>query len=101
MIEFAWPNFIHKPDLDPTLRKAGQASENKKLNAHLAEKTLEILKQNSVMGLQNLTNKLADQTNNPISKDKMRTILRLLKGKIEVQDRGPGKETIYSARLLN
>ena len=53
------------------------------------------------MGLQNLTNKLADQTNNPISKDKMRTILRLLKGKIEVQDRGPGKETIYSARLLN
>ena len=101
VIEFAWPNFIHKPDLDPTLRKAGQASENKKLNAHLAEKTLEILKQNSVMGLQNLTNKLADQTNNPISKDKMRTILRLLKGKIEVQDRGPGKETIYSARLLN
>ena len=101
VIEFAWPNFIHKPDLDPTLRKAGQASENKKLNAHLAEKTLDILKKNSVMGLQNLTNKLADQTNNPISKDKMRTILRLLKGKIEVQDRGPGKETIYSARLLN
>ena len=101
VIEFSWPNFIHKPDLDPTLRKAGQASENKKLNTHLAEKTLEILKINSVMGLQNLTNKLSDQTNNPISKDKMRTILRMLKGKIEIQDRGPGKETIYSTRLLS
>ena len=28
VIEFAWPNFIHKPDLEPTLRKAGQASES-------------------------------------------------------------------------
>ena len=52
VIEFSWPNFIHKPDLEPNLRKAGQASENKKLNTHLAEKTLEILKRNSVMGLQ-------------------------------------------------
>ena len=101
VVEFSWPNFIHKPDLEPTLRKAGQASESKKLNANLAEKTLEILKKNSVMGLQNLASELSKQTNNTITKDKMRTIIRLLRGKIDFQDRGPGKETIYSAKLLD
>jgi len=101
VVEFSWPNFIHKTDLEPTLRKAGQASENRKLNAYLAEKTLEILKKDSVMGLQKLADKLSEQTDNPISKDKMRTVLRLLKGKIDAQDRGPGKEIIYSVKLLN
>jgi len=30
----------------------------------------------------------------------MKSILRILKGNIDILDRGPGKETIYSTKLL-
>ena len=98
VIEFAWPNFIHKPDLDPTLRKAGQASESKKINENLAQRLLELLEKGSIMGLNNMRIKLQASTNNEITKERMKSILRILRGKIEVTDRGKGKETIYSLK---
>jgi len=98
VIEFAWPNFIHKPDLEPTLRKAGQASESKKINENLAQRLLELLEKGSIMGLNNMRIKLQASTNNEITKERMKSILRILRGKIEVTDRGKGKETIYSLK---
>ena len=98
VIEFSWPNFIHKPDLDPTLRKAGQASESKKINENLAQRLLELLEKGSIMGLNNMRLKLQGMTNNDITKERMQSILRILRGKINVLDRGKGKETIYSAK---
>ena len=98
VIEFAWPNFIHKPDLEPTLRKAGQASESKKINENLAQRLLELLEKGSIMGLNNMRIKLQAFTNNEITRERMKSILRILRGKIEVTDRGKGKETIYSLK---
>ena len=98
VIEFAWPNFIYKPDLEPTLRKAGQASESKKINENLAQRLLELLEKGSIMGLNNMRIKLQASTNNEITKERMKSILRILRGKIEVTDRGKGKETIYSLK---
>jgi len=98
VIEFAWPNFIHKPDLEPTLRKAGQASESKKINENLAQRLLELLEKGSIMGLNNMRLKLQGLTNNEITRERMKSILRVLRGKIEVTDRGKGKETIYSLK---
>ena len=98
VIEFAWPNFIHKPDLEPNLRKAGQASESKKINENLAQRLLELLEKGSIMGLNNMRMKLQGITNNDITKERMQSILRILRGKINVLDRGKGKETIYSTK---
>lgn len=98
VIEFAWPNFIHKPDLEPNLRKAGQASESKKINENLAQRLLELLEKGSIMGLNNMRLKLQGLTNNEITKERMQSILRILRGKINVLDRGKGKETIYSTK---
>ena len=98
VIEFAWPNFIHKPDLEPNLRKAGQASESKKINENLAQRLLELLEKGSIMGLNNMRLKLQGVTNNEITKERMQSILRILRGKINVLDRGKGKETIYSTK---
>ena len=98
VIEFAWPNFIHKPDLEPTLRKAGQASESKKINENLAQRLLELLEKGSIMGLNNMRIKLQAFTNNEITRERMKSILRILRGKIDVTDRGKGKETIYSLK---
>jgi hypothetical protein len=98
VIEFAWPNFIHKPDLEPNLRKAGQASESKKINENLAQRLLELLEKGSIMGLNNMRMKLQGVTNNDITKERMQSILRILRGKINVLDRGKGKETIYSTK---
>lgn len=100
VVEFSWPNFIPKSDLEPTLRKAGQAAESKKINQNLAERLLELLEKGSIMGLNNMRMKLQGVTNNDITKERMKSILRILKGKIDVLDRGPGKETIYSTKLL-
>ena len=100
VVEFSWPNFIPKSDLEPTLRKAGQASESKKINQNLAERLLELLEKGSIMGLNNMRMKLQGVTNNDITKERMKSILRILKGKIDILDRGPGKETIYSTKLL-
>jgi len=98
VIEFSWPNFIHKPDLEPNLRKAGQASESKKINENLAQRLLELLEKGSIMGLNNMRLKLQGVTNNDITKERMQSILRILRGKINVLDRGKGKETIYSTK---
>jgi len=99
VVEFAWPNFIHKPDLEANLRKPGQAAESKKLNESLAEKLLGLLEKGQIEGFNVMRLRLQDLTNNEITKGRLKNILRLLKGKIDVQERGRGIETIYSAKL--
>jgi hypothetical protein len=99
VVEFAWPNFIHKPDLEANLRKPGQAAESKKLNESLADKLLGLLEKGQIEGFNVMRLRLQDLTNNEITKGRLKNILRLLKGKIDVQERGRGIETIYSAKL--
>lgn len=99
VVEFSWPNFIHKPDLDPNLRKPGQAAESKKLNESLADKLLGLLEKGQIIGFNVMRIKLQDLTNNEITPRRLKNILRLLKGKIDVQEQSRGLETIYSAKL--
>ena len=99
VVEFSWPNFIHKPDLEANLRKPGQAAESKKLNESLADKLLGLLEKGQIIGLNVMRIKLQDLTNNEITPRRLKNILRLLKGKIDVQEQSRGLETIYSAKL--
>ena len=99
VVEFAWPNSIHKPDLDPNLRKPGQAAESKKLNESLAEKLLGLLEKGPIEGLKVMRLQLQDLTNNEVTKERMNNILKLLRGKIDVREQGKGLENIYSAKL--
>ena len=99
MVEFAWPNFIHKPDLEANLRKPGQAAESKKLNESLAEKLLGLLEKGPIEGLKVMRLQLQDLTNNEVTKERMNNILKILKGKIDVREQGKGLENIYSAKL--
>tara|TARA_R110002153_G_scaffold4148_1_gene19922 strand:- start:406 stop:1566 length:1161 start_codon:yes stop_codon:yes gene_type:complete len=99
VVEFSWPNFIHKPDLEADLRKPGQAAESKKLNESLADKLLGLLEKGQIIGLNVMRLKLQDLTNNEITPRRLKNILRLLKGKIDVQEQSRGLETIYSAKL--
>jgi hypothetical protein len=99
VVEFSWPNFIHKPDLDPNLRKPGQAAESKKLNEHLADKLLGLLEKDSIMGFNVMRLKLQDLTNNEITKERLNNILKHLKGKIDIKKGSRGIENIYSAKL--
>jgi len=99
VVEFSWPNFIHKPDLDPNLRKPGQAAESKKLNESLAEKLLGLLEKGQIEGFNVMRLQLQDLTNNEVTKERMNNILKLLRGKIDVQKGGRGIENIYSAKL--
>lgn len=99
VVEFAWPNFIHKPDLEANLRKPGQAAESKKLNESLAEKLLGLLEKGPIEGLKVMRLQLQDLTNNEVTKERMNNILKLLRGKIDVREQGKGLENIYSAKL--
>ena len=72
--------------------------ESKKINENLAQRLLELLEKGSIMGLNNMRIKLQAFTNNEITRERMKSILRILRGKIEVTDRGKGKETIYSLK---
>ena len=99
VVEFAWPNFIHKPDLEANLRKPGQAAESKKLNESLADKLLGLLEKGPIEGLKVMRLQLQDLTNNEVTKERMNNILKLLRGKIDVQKGGRGIENIYSAKL--
>jgi len=99
VVEFSWPNFIHKPDLEANLRKPGQAAESKKLNESLADKLLGLLEKGQIEGFNVMRLKLQDLTNNEVTKERMNNILKLLRGKIDVQKGGRGIENIYSAKL--
>ena len=99
VVEFSWPNFIHKPDLEANLRKPGQAAESKKLNESLADKLLGLLEKDSIMGFNVMRLKLQDLTNNEITKERLNNILKHLKGKIDIKKGSRGIENIYSAKL--
>ena len=94
VVEFSWPNFIHKPDLEPKLRKAGQSKAKKDRLNKLSDALVELLKPNSIMGLNNLRNKLEEATKEEIHPDTIRNLIKK-DDRIGVQIRGKGKENIY------
>jgi hypothetical protein len=96
VVEFSWPNFIHKPDMEPKLRKPGQTKDTKRLNDKLSTALLEILKINSVEGLDKLRKKLEEKTNEEIKDNKFKTIMGICKKNISVHITGNGFPNIYS-----
>ena len=95
VVEFSWPNFIHKPDMEPKLRKPGQSKESKRLNDKLTTALIELLKPNSIMGLNNLRNKLEEKTGEPITRDRLVNLIKKSRN-ISVLKTEKGKENIYS-----
>jgi hypothetical protein len=95
VVEFSWPNFVHKPDMEPKLRKPGQTKAKKDRLNKLSDALIKLLKPNSIMGLNNLRSKLEEATKEEIHPD---TIRKLIKkdDRISVQIRGKGLENIYS-----
>ena len=96
VVEFSWPNFNHKPEMEPKLRKPGQTKENKKLNEKLSTALIEILKNNSFDSYERLRKKLEEVTDENIGKKKMDRILQLCKSNVSVQKTKNGKGNIYS-----
>ena len=95
VVEFSWPNFIHKPDMEPKLRKPGQSKESKRLNDKLTTALIELLKPNSIMGLNNLRTKLEEKTGEEIHPNKLRNLIKKTKNISELKTQ-KGKENIYS-----
>ena len=96
VVEFSWPNFIHKPDMEPKLRKPGQTKESKKLNEKLSTALIEILKTNSVEGQEKLRQKLEEKTKEVIKEKKFETIMGICKKNISVHITKNGFPNIYS-----
>jgi len=96
VVEFSWPNFIHKPDLEPKLRKPGHTKESKKLNEKLSTALIEILKTNSVEGHEKLRQKLEEKTKEIIKDKKFETIMGICKKNISVHITKNGFPNIYS-----
>jgi len=94
VVEFSWPNFIHKPDMEPKLRKSGQTKAKKDRLNKLSDALVELLKINSIMGLNNLKIKLEEKTGEEIHPDTIRNIIKKDEN-IIVQKRGKGLENIY------
>lgn len=95
VVEFSWPNFIHKPDMEPKLRKPGQTKAKKDRLNKLSDALVELLKPNSIMGLNNLRTKLEEATKEEIHPDTIRNLIKK-DDRISVQIRGKGLENIYS-----
>jgi archaellum biogenesis ATPase FlaH len=95
VVEFSWPNFIHKPDMEPKLRKPGQTKAKKDRQNKLSDALIELLKPNSIMGLNNLRTKLEEATKEEIHPDTIRNLIKK-DDRISVQIRGKGLENIYS-----
>ena len=96
VVEFEWPNFVHKPDLEPKLRKPGQSKEIQRVNEKLSNALIELLKPNSIHGLNNLRKLLQDKTGESIGDKKMDKILLISKNHISVHKTENGVGNIYS-----
>ena len=95
VVEFSWPNFIHKPDLEPKLRKPGQTKENKERQDKLSTALIELLKPNSILGLEVLREKLNEKINENLSQTAVRNLIKKTKS-ISVLKTEKGKQNIYS-----
>jgi hypothetical protein len=96
VVEFEWPNFVHKPELEPKLRKPGQSKEIQRVNEKLSNALIELLKPNSIHGLNNLRKLLQDKTGESIGDKKMDKILLISKNHISVHKTENGVGNIYS-----
>jgi len=95
VVEFSWPNFIHKPDMEPKLRKPGQSKDKKDRQDKLSTALIELLKPNSIMGLEVLKDKLNDKLNENLSQNAVRNLIKKTKN-ISVLKTEKGKQNIYS-----
>ena len=96
VIEFAWPNFIYKPDLEPTLRKAGKSAENKRINQGHADTLVEILQDKSLSGIRAVKNALFDKTGISMGFDRVQKIISIAGDPI-TQTECKNKAIIYSS----
>ena len=81
--------------MEPKLRKPGQSKAKKDRLNKLSDALVELLKPNSIMGLNNLRNKLEEATKEEIHPDTIRNLIKK-DDRIGVQIRGKGLENIYS-----
>jgi len=95
VVEFSWPNFIHKPDMEPKLRKPGQSKDKKERQDKLSTALIELLKPNSIMGLEVLKDRLNDKLNENLSQNAVRNLIKKTKN-ISVLKTEKGKQNIYS-----
>jgi len=95
VVEFSWPNFIHKPDMEPKLRKPGHTKENKERQDKLSTALIELLKPNSIIGLEVLRDKLNEKINENLSQTAVRNLIKKTKS-ISVLKTKKGKQNIYS-----
>jgi hypothetical protein len=95
VVEFSWPNFIHKPDMEPKLRKPGQSKDKKDRQDKLSTALIELLKPNSIMGLEVLKDRLNDKLNENLSQNAVRNLIKKTKN-ISVLKTEKGKQNIYS-----
>jgi hypothetical protein len=101
VVEFSWPNFIHKPDLEPTLRKAGQASESKQINERLADTLIRELKLQTrkIESRNQLIELLQKVTNIDIGERKIKAIIEACGDRIVQEKQGNGSGIWYSANF--
>jgi RecA-family ATPase len=101
VVEFSWPNFIHKTDLEPTLRKAGQASENRKTNERLADTLIRELKLQTrkIDSQTKLIELLQKVTNIDIGEKKIKAIIKACGDRIVQEKQGNGNGILYSANF--
>jgi len=101
VIEFSWPNFIHNPDLEPTLRKAGQASENRKTTERLADTLIRELKLQTrkIESQTKLIELLQKVTNIDIGRRKIEAIIKACGDRIVQEKQGNGSGILYSANF--
>ena len=99
VLEFSWPNFITKSDLEPTLRKAGQAAENRRANELLADTLIRELKLQTrkIESQTKLIELLQKVTNRPINKVNIQSIIKACGDRIVQEKQGNGNPTLYSA----
>ena len=81
--------------MEPKLRKPGQTKESKRLNDKLTTALIELLKPNSILGLNKLRTKLEEKTGEPISRDRLVNLIKKSPNISELKTE-KGKENIYS-----
>ena len=81
--------------MEPKLRKPGQTKENKERQDKLSTALIELLKPNSIMGLEVLRDKLNEKINENLSQTAVRNLVKKTKS-ISVLKTEKGKQNIYS-----
>ena len=104
VLEFSsdtFPVFKIRDDLEPTLRKAGQASESKQINERLADTLIRELKLQTrkIESRNQLIELLQKVTNIDIGRKKINAIIEACGDRIVQEKQGNGSGILYSANF--